>query len=192
MPNISLSETAFAELKSLAEPFVDTPESLIASLIHAEVIRRGLPAKNGKLDVPTPMPLPTAIQLNPDTHPSLAFSRVISATVDGQPIHRPKWNTIMVHMHLLSLKRLGSFEALRRASGASLRKGQYEDEGFKYISEGDFSVQGVDANKAWDHSLKLARAVKVDIHVLFEWRDFDEAAHPGKTGILEWSSTVTV
>jgi hypothetical protein len=40
MPTIMLSESAFAALKSLAEPSRDTPESMAARLIEQEVVRR--------------------------------------------------------------------------------------------------------------------------------------------------------
>ena len=185
MPAITLSDATFAELKSLAEPFVDTPASLTAGLIHEEVMRRGIsPNGNGRAARPAE---DGSVLLNPDSHESLAFSRVLSATVDGRPIHRPKWNMIMNFVHILAYERLGSFEALRHASSARLRQGCFEEEGFKYLHESDLSIQGADSNMAWDHSLRLARTLGISINVTLEWRDRDGAAHPGKTGVLEWS-----
>jgi hypothetical protein len=188
MPSILLSETAFDELKSLAEPFVDTPESLTARLIHEEVVRRGIqPQRAGTNTDVTPRD--ASMRLNPISHENLAHTRVISATVDGQEIYRPKWNGLMEHVHILARKRLGSFDAVSSASGARLREGRYEDEGFKYLPEADLSIQGVDANLSWDHSLKLARAVGVSVQVIFEWRDKEGAVFPGKRGVLEWTPT---
>src|SRR5438105_991733 len=112
MPTITLSDAAFAELKSLAEPFVDTPESLTAKIIHDAFCRSGAQL-NG-------FGQPRAAQddirwLDPDTHENLKHTRLISATVDGQPIHRPKWNGLHEHLHILAYRRLGSFDALKQA-----------------------------------------------------------------------------
>ncbi len=183
MPMVTLSDAAFAELKLLAEPFVDTPESLTARIIHEEVVRRGLSSTgNGQLRSATD----GVPRLNPDSHESLAFSRLLSASVDGRELTRPKWNTLMEKVHLVGLKRLGSLDALKRATRARIRQGRFEEEGFGYLPDGDFSIQGVDSNGAWDHSLRLARALAVPIRAAFEWRDRDDAARPGQAGVLEW------
>jgi len=188
MPTITLSDAAFAELKSLAEPFVDTPESLTAALIHAEVERRaGAGNGNGNGNGRTANANDEALQLNPDTHENLRHTRLVSATLNGQPIYRAKWNTLHEHLHVLGYRRLGSVDALRRASGANVRQGRYEENGYKYVPDADLSIQGVDSNLAWDHSLSLARALGTSIKVAFEWREKDGAAHPGQTGVLEWA-----
>ena len=184
MPSITLSDVAFAELKSLAEPFVDTPESLTARLIHEEVVRRGGPS-NGKPFAPAAED--DALRLSPISHENLAHTRLISAAINGREMYRPKWNGIREEMHLLALQRLGSFDALKQASAARIRQGRFEEEGFKYLPDADISIQGVDANLAWDHSFKLARAVGIAIEVVFEWREKEGAVHPGRRGVLEWS-----
>jgi hypothetical protein len=177
MPTIKLTDQTFAELKSLAEPFVDTPETLTARLIHEEVLRRGLHAGSSGDD---------AVRLNPISHESLAHTRLISAAIDGRELDKPKWNGLREAMHVLALERLRSFKALQEASAARLRVGRFERDGFKYLPGAGFSIQGVDANLAWDHSLKLARAIRVSLKVLFDWREKEGAAHPGRRGVLEW------
>jgi hypothetical protein len=112
---------------------------------------------------------------------------VKSATINGEAIHRPKWNGILDHIHILGRHRLGSFEELNRVSAANLRDGRYEEAGFKYLEEGGFSIQGVDSNLAWAHSLRLARALKIPITVSFEWRQKDSAERPGESAVLEWT-----
>ncbi len=186
MPNVTLSDTTFSKLKTIAEPFVDTPETLIERLIDAE-IQRGKIALTGNGSSPSAKN--DFLQQNPDSHESLAFTRVLSAKVDGREIHRPKWNSIMNHLHLLASKRLGSFDAVKRASSVRLRQGRYEEEGFKYLPEADLSIQGVDSNSAWDHSLQIARELSIPIKVTFEWRNKKGAAHPDRLGILEWNPT---
>jgi len=186
MLSITLSDAAFEKLKTLAEPLVDTAESVITSLIDAEVDRRGISANgNGKVWSTKDH----ALRLNPDAHENLKHTRLISATVDSQPIHRPKWNSLHEHIHVLGHKRLGSFEHLCQASGANLQQGRYEENGYKYVPEADLSIQGVDSNLAWNHSLGLARELRMPIKVTFEWRNKDGASRPGETGVLEWTPT---
>ena len=189
MPTITLSDAYDAKLKLLVkEPFVDTRESLIQDLIDEAVTRRGVtPSGNGHANAAKD----NFLRLKPDVPDDLAFTRVLSAAVDGRELHRPKWNGLMDYLHVLGLKRLGSFDSLKRSSGARIRQGRFEEEGFKYLSEADLSIQGVDANLAWAHSLRLARALGAPIKLTVEWRDREGAAHPGKTAVLEWNPTIT-
>lgn len=183
MPHtISLSDETFAKLGRLARPFVDTPESVIAWLADSEIQRRSANPGKG-----TTAPPDTVLRQEPDRHDSLTHARLISATVDGTELHRPKWNGVLDHLHVLAAKRLGSFTAVEAASDARLRPGRYEYEGFHYLPEADLSIQGLDANLAWDHSLGMARKLGVPIRVKFEWRRKKGAAHPGKLAIIEWT-----
>lgn len=183
-PTIILSDIADAKLKLLAEPFKDTRESLIEGLIDAELDRKGIsPNGSGR----TRTANDHALRLNPDSHENLAHARLISAVVDGRPVLRAKWNSMLEYLHVLGRKRMGSFEKLDGVSRARLRKGRYEQDGYKYLHEADLSIQGVDANLAWDRSLGLARALGVPIEVKFEWRQKEGAAHPGATAVLQWA-----
>jgi hypothetical protein len=189
MPTITVSDATFAELKSIAEPFVDTPESLMATLIHAEVERRRT-ALNGNGQVPSSGE--NKRRLDPDSHENLKHTRVISATVDGQPLHRPKWNSLHEHLHRVAHGRVGSFEALVESSDANLRQGRFEENGYKYVPDLDLSIQGVDSNLAWNHSLLLARSMNVPITVTVEWRNKDGAAYPGEQGVLQWNPELSL
>ena len=182
MPLAEISESTFAKLKHLAEPFVDTPESVIARLADAELLKRGA-KPNDRPGAPVGADV---ISLNVDSHESLTFTRVLSATVGGQEIHRAKWNSILDQLHVVAFKRLGSFDAVRKVTSARIRPGRYEDDGYSYLPDANLSLQGVDANKAWDYSLGLVRALSLSITVEFEWRENDDAAHPGKRGVLHW------
>jgi hypothetical protein len=185
MPLVTLSDACDAKLKLLVtDPFEDTRESLITALIDAEIQRRGV-SSNGAGHKKSANG--HAVHLDPDSHDNLKHTRLISATVDGQPLHRPKWNGVMNHVHILGRKRLSSFDALERASGANIRAGKYEEDGYKYLPEADLSIQGVDANLAWSHALRLARALRIPIEVTLEWRDKDGAARPGQTALLRWA-----
>jgi hypothetical protein len=186
MPTITLSDVVDAKLKTLVtEPFSDTRESIVERLIDEEVARRGIPSvRNGHRQT-----VDNHRRLNPDSPDNLAFARVRSATIDGREVSRPKWNSIMAELHILGIRRLGSFPELQRVSRARIRSGRFEDEGYKYLSDADLSIQGVDSNQAWATSLHLARALRMPIKLTVEWRDTPRAAHPGQTAVLEWTPT---
>lgn len=181
---ITISEETFSKLQQLAQPLVDTEESVIISALDAELERRAV-TRNG--NNPGEAQVSQVLHLDPDAHENLTHNRLLSATVDGHTINKPKWNGILNYLHILARQRMGSFDAVRQASSANLREGRYEENGYAFLPEGNLSIQGVDANLAWDHSLRLARALDVKIRVQFEWRDKEAAAHPGVTAILEWS-----
>lgn len=203
--NITLSDDTFTEAQSLAEPLVDTLDSLIAKLIHEEVGRRKvLPNGNGKTTTEKEdHPLRGVeiifegngkamadkedhlLHLDPDSHDNLTHTRVLSVTLDGRE-YRADWNGLLQDL-LIRARKVRSWEEFRRISAANVRQGRYEKDGYRYMQDGDFSVQGVDANRAWEHSLAIAREEKIPIKVAFEWRDRDGAAHPGQTGVLEWT-----
>jgi hypothetical protein len=180
---LTLSDSTFALLQSLAKPFVDTPESVIVRLAEEELARRAAPPTT-RVQQPTS---DGAIRLDPERHESLTHAKLLSASFDGKELHRPKWNGLLDHAHVVARQRLGSFEALQRISRAHLRPGRYEEDGFHYLAEGDFSIQGVDSNFAWAHSLGLARHLRIPIRVKFEWRHKEGVARPGQLAILEWT-----
>jgi hypothetical protein len=182
-PIITLSDETFSMLQALAQPFVDTPESVISVLAKAELERMGRTGSDGSCGRTGQKQV---LRLSPDSHADLTHTRLLSATVDGRPIHRPKWNGLLDHLHILARQRLGSFDTLRRASGANIREGRYEEDGYRYLPEADLSIQGVDANLACDHSLTLARALKTPIQLRVEWRKKEGAAHPGEEATIEW------
>lgn len=95
----------------------------------------------------------------------------------------------MNHIHIIAFRRLGSFDALKQASGANLRNGRFEQHGYNYLREADLSIQGVAAKFAWANSLRLARALRVPVRLVIEWLDKPEAVHPGEKAILEWAPT---
>lgn len=181
--SVALPDATTAKLAALARPFIDTSElHVIDKLADEELARRRemAPAATNAAQL-------GLRRLNPDRTESLTHTKVLSATINGVAVDRPKWNTLLNAMIVLGAKRLVSFDALKNACRANLRKGRYQKDGYQYLEELDLSVQGVDSNLAWDHSLRLARHLRVAINVQFEWRDKKDAAHPGEVGVLDWT-----
>lgn len=184
MPHtVTLSDSTFAKLQGLARPFIDTPESVIITLADEELKRRKMELSHR----PALAPDEAELRLDPDRHESLTHAKLLAANFDGKDIHRPKWNGLLDHVHIVARQRLGSFEAVQKISGAHIRPGKYEEDGFHYLADADLSIQGVDSNLAWSHSLGIARHLRCAVRVKFEWRHKDGVARPGQVAVLAWS-----
>jgi hypothetical protein len=181
-PVIRISDETFEKLQSLAKPFVDTPDSVISRLVEAAVTSAPAQHANG-----TPSRPDDGVLLDPESPDDLTHTRLRRAEFAGRLVEPPNWNNLLRTAHAVALEELGSIAALRQASGANVRDGRYENEGFTYVADARISVQGADANKSWQHSMRLARKLGVPIEVQFEWQSKDTAAHPGKRGKIKWS-----
>jgi hypothetical protein len=181
-PVVRISDSTFAKMQLLAEPLVDTPDQVISRCLDAALEARGL-----AVEAPAAPSVDQMRHLDPDSPGDLRHTTVKSVSIDGQDVRPANWNAMLREMHSRAMARLESFDELSRASASHLRPGRYEDEGFHYVPEGDFSIQGQDSNLSWSNSLRLARLISTPLAVTFTWQHRDGSAHPGDTGILEWA-----
>lgn len=193
MPVIRISDQAFSRLQKLAEPFVDTPGSVIERILdHYEKNRN----KNGPVapinlaspplgEPPEPyeeeVPLP-----NPDRPPDLSHTRILSAQFNGQNLSRRYWNHLVHVAHQVAFNKLGNFEAVRPATRSNIVRGRKPNKGFYYDSTIGVSIQRVGSTQAWSQVLHLARRLNVPVSVEFEWRHKAPAAYRDKRGSLDW------
>lgn len=187
MPSITLSDKTYAKLKAVAEPFVDTEDSAAARALDFYLEHKQKNAGNGQAESkhPSAHVKGDVVRLPIGTR-ELTHTRLVSATLGGSALGRPDWNSLLRDIHILARKRLGSFDAVHAASGANLRNGRYEADGYRYLPQADMSIQGCDANHSCEYAFGLARAMRISLFVSFEWRDKEEASHPGRTGLIEW------
>ncbi|HEY0018008.1 MAG TPA: hypothetical protein VGC13_16960 [Longimicrobium sp.] len=183
MPQVEISDATYVKLQQLGVAFVDTPETVIARLADAALASQ----RAGGNGAPVRDPVFSGIELDVFSPGNLAFTRVRRASFAGREIDRPRWNKLLRVAHIEAFRKLGSFSALSESSNARLRQGSYVNEGFSYLPEVDFSIQGLDSNLSWDSSLRLARKLSVPVEVEFEWLHKEGAAHPGKKGRLAWA-----
>ena len=101
-------------------------------------------------------------------------------------MHFSRWNDLMRIAHTQSFRKTSSFEELRKVTHAQMRNGRHTEDGYRHLPEIDISIQGVDANHAWNHALRLARYLKVPLYARIEWRHKTGAAYPGESGVLSW------
>jgi hypothetical protein len=179
-PVIRISDTTFQRLQKYAAPFVDTPETVIRRLLESYEAgghQNESAATHTSIDVDGPF--------DPDNHPDLHHTRVISAEFDGRAAGG--WNDLTRVAHERAMETFGSFEGLCPATLSNILNGHHARDGYHYVAKPDISIQYTDANMAWRNSLHLARALGCPLEVQFEWRNKAGAAFPGKTGVLSWN-----
>lgn len=187
MPTVTLSEQTYAKMKLAAEPFVDTEDSVVNRALDVLLESIGKSMKpNGKVNSQTDEKSDQKIHLEPGSH-QLTHTRLLSAIIDGRQLFRPKWNSMLNELHVMAMKKFGSFDEVRKHSGANLRRGRYEENGYKYLPDADLSIQGVAADFAADHAFRLARSMNISLRLAFEWHDKESAAYPGRIGVMEWT-----
>ncbi len=166
--------------------------SVIANLPVPSLIERWADyfeekANNGGVAaVPAPVDVSDnqAQKFNPLRPPNLFHTRV-RGTFGSAAFST--WNDLVRIAHIQAFEKAGSFEALKNVTHAQVQKGNYSENGYRFVPEIGISIQGVDANHAWLYSLKLAQFASASLRAAIEWRHNPKAFRPGAAGILEWS-----
>jgi hypothetical protein len=181
MPVIRKSDATYEKHQRLAKPFVDTPEAVIARLADSALSGTTQPAARATVTT-----IPT---LDPNEPGSLTHTRLRFAQIDGQVIDQPNWNKLSRAAHALAMTLVSSLDVLRHVSGANIRPGRYENEGFAYLADANISLQGQDSSGAWTASYAIAKELGFPIEVIVEWHNKDGAAFPGEQRRISWKPT---
>lgn len=183
-PVVRISDETFSMLQKIAQPLVDTPDSAIrrALGVYLEWQERNHPTE----PLLKPSKATDSRFYKPDSPPDLTHTSVLSGNVNG--ILVKKWNYLLVEAHAQAYKALfGDIDMLQRISEARIKRGNTLESGFKPVNNCGFSVQGVEANKAWAISLQLAKKFFFPINIEFRWQQKDGAAYPGEIGKITWT-----
>jgi hypothetical protein len=171
------------QLKSVAEPFVDTPESVIQRAVEFYVSNRqaGVGSATTSSTADGPMNFPG------DAAPDLTFSRPVLIKIDDVEFEKRDlyWNTLLMRLVAIAGKKL-PLDELKRHLLVNYVMGEGDStKGFRYVPEAKLSVQAQDANAAWRAAFHLVRALHLSIDVRFVWENKDKAAFPGRTGRIQ-------
>jgi len=127
-------------------------------------------------------------EFNPERPPDLRHTRVLFARFGSK--HADGWNNLVHVAHAEAFLRLKSFDALKAATSSNMINGRSSSEdtkkGYRYVPEIDASIQNVDAAHALSNTLRLAKHLRAELTIDFEWMDKADAVHPGLQGKLEW------
>jgi len=176
--NLDLS--TYKRLQSLARPFVDTESTVIERLITFYEEHAGDEAVSGSFSK-TPQP-----ELEASNPPDLKHTKLLNGRFAGQAPGRTNWNELVRMAHIIALNKIGEIDQLKDLTLARIVAGYKDDEGYSYIADSGFSIQGVDANDAWRILFDLARKLDVALCADFKWREKEGAAFPGKKARLTW------
>ena len=184
MPEITIQESTFERLQRHAKPLVDTPDTVIVRALDA-LGQIGLEeaADNGHEVVAEER------QIDPGDLPSLTHTKVLDASIEGEPIAKPNWNLLLDEVLRRAMKRVVSLEKLRQYCPVNMVKGRKEDEGYGYMAEIDISVQGQDANRACRAMVMAAQGLGMVLEIGFMWRLNKAAAHPGERARIQVSGS---
>ena len=178
---LEIPEKLYKRLQRHAVPFVDTPLSVIEKWAdHFERAHNGNTASTA--EVPTTEY--GAKKLDPFHPPDLFHTRA-RGTFGRSSFSN--WNDLVRTAHIEAFKKARSFSELRNATHAQIREGSHSDSGFKFVPEIGISIQGVDANHAWQYALQLAKYLRQPLRAIIEWRHNPKAAYPGERAVIEWS-----
>lgn len=163
----------FKRLQKLAEPLLDTPDTIIGKLL--EFYENKSPEK----EILTILKKTPKIRI--DSSLNLSNSKIFDAQFNHEEISN--WKKLMEIAHINAFKRIG-FENLKNITKSNIAKGKKKDKGFHYLEEIDISIQGENAKKCWMSSLNLAKYLKVPIYVKFVWT---KGEYKGRKGELKWN-----
>lgn len=198
-PSIDISDRVFNKLKSLAEPLVDTPDSVIGRLIDCFERTSIVPQIHEATNVHD------LDQRDSSIHNKLASKHVIGEMLSFDPTRLPDvthttfvhgtvgtktvgdWNQLSLEVHAAVFEKVSSVEALRRVSTANIKPGVHFERGFKTRSGLNFSLQGVEANKACAVSFRLAQEFQIPVTAEFRWQNKEKAVFPDRVGRIEWT-----
>jgi hypothetical protein len=181
-PQINISQSLYEKIKGLAEPFVDTPESVITRCVEHYETSNG--AAKG---IMSPAPGVTGLTMSfpGDAPPDLTFTRILSVKLNGVLQHKGTlyWNALMYDVINHAGHKLKSTEKLKQLILVNYVDGEGSvKQGYRYLKGAGLSVQGQDANSAWKATAHIVKTLGMTIDVVFMWENKDKALHPGKTG----------
>lgn len=180
MPQIQIQAETFERLQRHAKPLLDTTDS---------VINRALQALEESADSTVPKRDSYSNRggrvIDPRNLPNLTHTKVLAASISGDPIAKPKWNPLVDEMLRRALKHLGSFQSVVKFFPINMVQGRKEDDGYVHLHDIDVSVQRVDANGAGRALVTAAQSLGICLDIDFMWRQRDDALHPGERARLK-------
>ena len=183
MPVVRVNDAAFADLSTLRTWYgTKTVSDTIDRVIREMMDQLGM-----ERDDEAEEPAKTTVSEGPmefkDT-PGLAFTKPLSATVNGKAVHSPRWSSILTST-VGQLKNKGlEGQKLVDELKIGAKVGNYSEDGFSYHATLGISLQGQSASDAWKEIERIATKWRIPVVVEFWWRPNPKAQYPGKTGIL--------
>jgi len=117
----------------------------------------------------------------------LSFTKIIEARIDAQ--RAKNWNSLLKCAIMIAIQKHMSVEELQSLS-ITVHRGGTRAKGYIPIPGTDISFLNLDANRVWSATLKLAKKLRIEVMIKFEWKNEKKAAFPGKQGQLYWKPKI--
>ena len=182
MPVVRINDATFADLKSIATWFgTGTPGETIDRIVREAMGQLGM-ERDDEPEAASTRTSTGAMEFR--SAPGLAFTKPLSAAVNGEAIRNPRWSVIL--LTVIAQVRAKGFvgDKLVRELNVPAKAEQYEERGFKYRPDLGISVQGQPAPDAWKEVDRLTKKWRIPVTVEFRWSQDPKAQYPGQTGIL--------
>jgi hypothetical protein len=179
--NIPVQDQTVKRLLRIAESFEETADSVINRLLdfHERHHNRSNSGPDSQ-----DLAASQSVAWSPFDPPRLRHTKVLAAAIGGREVSSPSWNRLADEAVRHTQKKLGSFAALKKVTPANIIEGVKRDQGYRYLSDINLSIQGQDAEDAWRCVAQLAKSQGFSVEVHFLWRNNPDAAHPGQIGNL--------
>ncbi len=186
MKTICVDDLIYERLASHARPFET----------EGQVINRALDALDHQADTSSATSgarMDSERRIDPLRLPDMMFTKVLDATIHGKVVTRPNWNRLLLRMVRLANEHANNFDDLIRLFPmTNIVSGRKVNQGYRYLSDINVSVQGQPANSACPTIVKTARKLDIALDIGFRWRDKEEAAYPGdRARIQTTGSTIS-
>lgn len=175
MPQLKVNQATYDRLKE--------QDALNSDMIDT-IIDRGLNYNQLTPEV-TPAFWPMEVKemrIDPTNLPSMTFTKIHKATVDGRTIENPTWNHLLAQMLTLVVNRTIDLRNLSELGYVRVVRGRKEDQGYNYLSEVDISFQNQAAGAACRVILELAKMLEISVDIEFMWHAKEGASYPGQRG----------
>ena len=174
--SLKLSQSTYERLERHARPFVDTVDM---------VVNRALDALERREDPLVPGGDPPERRVDPRNLPDLTHTKILVATLKGDRSAKRSWKDLLGRILIRAMKQCGTFDELRQlCPDVNMVQGRKEDEGYSYLDEVDFSIQGLPTNNACRALVGVAERLGIELEITFQWRSKEGAAYPGEMARL--------
>jgi hypothetical protein len=178
MPSIEITGSAMEYLKALAEPFVDTPATVLDRVIEQH---RKIGSHDSKASSVASKP-PAKVEYRIENLPPLLHAKVEAAQIDGTAVSRPKWSVLVEEMIRRAGKKGNTATQIAASMNAHTTQKERSDTGFVYVREAGLSFQKMDANRSCKAILAISRQFGIPVSIDFFWRDDPNAHSAGASG----------
>lgn len=110
--------------------------------------------------------------------PSLGFTKIINGIIENE--HANNWQNLLRLIIKVLLGKGISIQEIKNKSSLNIKHGDFNESGFHLISNTDYSLQNVDANKAGRIIAILSKEYNIRVEIEFLWLDKPNAAFPNE------------